>query len=99
MCDLVMVQTRIPNDLAHKIEKLVNAHEKQLLAHDPNDDENHAPEFPGEEIADLITQAISVRLLEFAVVGGNNLGIPCVVSHVPCLSAHRLPPHSQCTRR
>lgn len=58
---LFLLQTRIPGDLAVKIEKIISAHEKQLLAHDPNDDEKHAPEFPGQEIADLITQAISVR--------------------------------------
>lgn len=55
------MQTRIPPDLATKIEKIVIAHEKQLLEHDPSDDEKHAPEFPGEEIADLITEAIAVR--------------------------------------
>lgn len=58
-----LLQTRIPTDLATKIEKIVAAHEKQLLEHDPNDDEKHAPEFPGEKIADLITEAIAVRAI------------------------------------
>eukprot|EP00884_Botryococcus_braunii_P014175 jgi/Botrbrau1/22759/Bobra.0132s0090.2 len=57
-------QTRIPVDLANKIEKMMGAHEKQLLAHDPNDEEKHAPDFPGQEIADLITQAISAAPVE-----------------------------------